>query len=100
MELLWLRRCLLAEAKDCEILNDITNLLHERGFSDIKPKYVGGLRVLLECPSPEVALKILVDGSAALSHWFTWTSPWSLDKELCHPGRLLWLSTAGVPLHA
>lgn len=26
--------------------------------------------------------------------------PLVLEKELHHPGRLLWLSIAGVPLHA
>lgn len=69
-ELLWLRRCLRAEVKDCETLNDITNMLSEGGFTNIKPKYVGGLCILLECPSPEAALKTLVDGSTTLLKWF------------------------------
>lgn len=51
----WLSRCLLAEAKDCDILSDIRNLLCDAGFSQVKPKYVGGLRVLLDCSSVEVA---------------------------------------------
>lgn len=39
-----LSRCLLAEVKDCDIINDICLLLRDADFSQVKPKYLGGLR--------------------------------------------------------
>lgn len=62
-ELSWLKRCLLAEAKNRDLLNDLSSLLEGVGFLNLKVKYVGGLRVLLECPSIEAAQKTLINGS-------------------------------------
>lgn len=98
-ELSWLKRCLLAEAKNIDVLNYLSSLLEGAGFLNLKVKYVGGLRVLLECPSIEAATKVVHDGYNSLSSWFSWVCPWSVEKEAERPGRLLWLSISGVPLH-
>lgn len=99
-ELQWLSRCLLAKAKNCDVLNDITNLLSDAGFLEVKPKYGCDMRIPLECNSMEVAQKVLVKGAQAFSNWFSWICPWSQEKESSRPGKLLWLSIVGVPLHA
>lgn len=88
-ELSWLDRCLLAEAKSHELLNELSFLLEGAGFSNTKIKYVGGFRVLLECTSRDAAQKVLHDGLPTLSDWFSWVCPWSIEKETQRPGRLL-----------
>lgn len=99
-DVLWLKGCLLAEAKNCDILNDIRSLLSDAGFAQVKPKYVGGLRLLLECSSVNDAQQLLEDKAQVLSQWFSWVCLWSKEKEACRPGRLVWLFIEGVPLHA
>lgn len=96
----WLSGCLLAEVKNCDILNDICNLLRDASFTQLKPKYVEGLRVLLECNSVEVAQQVMANSSQTLLQWFSWICPWFKDKEACRPDRLLWLNIEGVPLYA
>lgn len=54
---------------------------------------------MLECPFSEEAQKVLTEGALSFSSWFTWVCPWSMEKEIQRPGRLLWLSIVGVPLH-
>lgn len=99
-EQLWLKGCLLAGAKNSNLLNDLNHLLESAGFFNVKVKYAGGLRVLLECLSQAEALKVMDDGMHTLLTWFNWVCPWSIQKEMQRPGRLLWLSISGVPLHA
>lgn len=99
-ELHWLQRCLLAEVKNCDDLNDLSYLMERAGFLNIKVKYTGGLRVLLECTTTEEAQKALNEGLPTLMNWFNWVCPWSMEKELERPRRLIWLNISGVPLHA
>lgn len=99
VELLWLKRCLLAEAKTHVHLNDLSSLLEGAGFRNLKVKYVGGLRVLLECSSIEDTHTFVKEGLHSLYSWFSWVRPWSVELEEQRPGRLLWLSISGVPLH-
>lgn len=98
-ELSWLSCCLLGEVKSPDLLNDLGSLLMGAGFLNTMVKYVGGLRVLIECVSVEAAQKCLNDGLSTLLSWFSWVCPWSLEKEVERPGRLIWLSISGVPLH-
>lgn len=98
-ELTWLKRCLLAEVKNHDLINDLSYLFEDAGFLSMKVKYTGGLRVLLECSSIEAAQKVLNDGAHTFSSWFTLVCPWSMEKEVQGLGKLLWLSIAGVPLH-
>lgn len=95
----WLNSCLLAEVKNHDLLNDIGLILRDAGFLNVKAKYVGGLRVLLECSSSVEAQKVLREGASSLSNWFTWVCPWTIEKEMQRPGRLIWVSIVGVPLH-
>lgn len=99
-ELSWLSCCLLAEVKSPDLLNDLSSLFEGAGFLNMAVKYVGGLRVLLECKSEESARKCLNEGLSTLLSWFNWVCPWTVEKEAERPGRLIWLSISGVPLHS
>lgn len=98
-DLAWLRSCALGEVKNKEILNDLAIRLKEHDFLDCRIKYVGGLRVLLECANPVLLSKLLDNGKECLSKWFEWIAPWDEKLELNHPCHLVWLSIVGVLLH-
>lgn len=61
-ELLWLARCAIGTVKSADLLPDLPFLLKEAGFLDMKPKYVGGLRFLVECESIEALDRLLKEG--------------------------------------
>lgn len=96
----WLQNCATGDVKNVDLLNDLPILLKREGFLDCEAKYVGGFRFLIQSHSSEAINKILVEGKEKLSHWFTWISPWSINTERVRPGRLVWLSVEGIPLHA
>lgn len=99
-ETVWLQKCAVGEVKNTEILNDINHLLRERGFLSCAAKYLGGMRVLVECSSTNAMEAMLREGSNNLLEWFDWIQPWDRSKELSRPARLVWLNIEGVPLHA
>lgn len=98
-ELNWLEKCAIGEVKNAEVLNDINHLLREGGFLNCAAKYLGGMRILVECLSTETLEMMLIEGASSLSEWFEWIQPWDKSKELCRPPRLVWLNIEGVPLH-
>lgn len=59
-------------------------------------KYVGGLRVLLECTSMETLHKLTSGEATQIANWLTWIKPCEENR----PGRVIWLNFEGVPLHA
>lgn len=98
-ELNWLKKCAVGEVKNIEILNNINHLLSEGGFLNCATKYLGGLRVLVDCVSIEALGTLLTEGSNRLLEWFVWIQPWDKEKELSRPARMVWLNIEGVPLH-
>lgn len=76
----WLKRCGIAELR---------NYLQ-----------IGGLRVLIECASPEDLTKLLTGDISWYAGWFTHLSAWTLEQERVRPGRVVWLNLSSVPLHA
>lgn len=95
----WLNRCAISDLRNTDVLNDFNHSLVEEGFT-CWAKYVGGLRYLLECDSKEEMLHMLATGKEKLNRWFSWVCSWEVGKEHSHPGRLVWLSLEGLPLHA
>lgn len=63
-------------------------------------KYLGGLRILVECSSATSLKTLLTEGSDRLLEWCDWIQPWDSVKELNRPAKLVWLNIEGVPLHA
>lgn len=95
----WLDRCAVGELRNTDVLNDLNHSLKEEGFSCCA-KYVGGFRYLLECDSKVDLLQMLTEGKEKLDSWFSWLRPWEIAMEMSRPGRLVWISIEGIPLHA
>ncbi|KAL4569701.1 hypothetical protein LXL04_025343 [Taraxacum kok-saghyz] len=51
----WLKRCLVGEMKDLELLTKCMSMIHAYGLWDCEIRYLGGLNVLLEFNSEAVA---------------------------------------------
>lgn len=98
-EICWLRQCAVGEVKNSRILNDIFHLLRDEGFQ-CETKYVGGFRVLLQCESREIMLKMLTDEKDMLENWFQRICPWEKEIDLSNLGRLIWGTLEGIPLFA
>lgn len=95
-----LSTCAIAEVKHISLVPKLHDLILGAGFHQCNLQYLGGLRVLLECPSMDT-LDNLVSGKATLlSDWFAWIKPWNRKIEEDRPGRIVWLNFEGVPLHA
>lgn len=86
--------------RDTNLLSDLESFLRQAEFMECGPKYVREFRSILECPSHTLMLKLLDEGKDKLLQWFEWVAPWTTSVEATRPGRLLWLSVQGVPLHA
>nr|GFB08087.1 hypothetical protein [Tanacetum cinerariifolium] len=84
------------KVKDVHSLSNILILLNDEGFTDITPKYLGGLLVLLEFGKQE-SKKNFMDHSGVNS-WFHLIQDVPLD--FVSDERIAWVDIEGVPLQA
>lgn len=98
-EIDWLKRCAIEEVKSFSHIDQLPNFLIDAGFMNCSVRYLGGLRVLVECASVETLNKLTSGDINWLEDWFTNLSPWTLDQEQVRPRRVVWLNISGVPLH-
>lgn len=94
----WLQGCLIGEVKDLESLVHIVRIFVFEGLEDLPIKYLGGLRLLLDCGSNLIATKLLKQKSEWLLQWFDWIMIW--NGNISQPERLIWLTIEGVPIEA
>nr|GEX88101.1 RNA-directed DNA polymerase, eukaryota [Tanacetum cinerariifolium] len=89
-------KCAIGKVKDVHSLSNILIFLNDEGFTDITPKYLGGLWVLLEFGKQE-SKKNFMDHSAVNS-WFHLIQDVHLDfvSDEC----IAWVDIEGVPLQA
>lgn len=100
VEIQWLATCAIAEVKDILLVSKLEKLLQGAGFSHYSVKYLGALRVLVECTSVETVEKLVSAGVNQLKYWLSWTSKWDRKKEEVNTTRVAWLNIRGVSLHA
>lgn len=95
----WLKRCAIGEVKSFSQLGRLPSFLKNAGFLHCSIRYLGGLRLLIECNSTEDLNKLTKDDTNWYGDWLSHLSPWSIQQEQARPGRVVWLNIAGVPLH-
>lgn len=61
-------------------------------------KYLGGLRMMVECETNLKATKLLEQKSEWLLQWFDWITLW--NANLSQTERFIWLIIEGVPIKA
>ncbi|GJX89546.1 nucleotide-binding alpha-beta plait domain-containing protein [Tanacetum coccineum] len=92
------KKCLVAEAKCFETLQNIWNILKEEGICENKIRYIGRMSILIECDSENAALELLRNSSHGLHHWLVNIRKWEASN--LRTGRLVWVKLEGIPLHA
>ncbi|PWA40166.1 hypothetical protein CTI12_AA569390 [Artemisia annua] len=93
-----LNRCLIGNVKEIDTLSNIGHLLMAEGWYDFKIKYLGGLSILIECPSRKALDNILSNDSCWIHKWVSSLSPWREDMD--STSILTWLKVEGIPVHA
>nr|GEZ56591.1 hypothetical protein [Tanacetum cinerariifolium] len=89
-------KCAIRKVKDVHSLSNILILLNDEGFTDITPKYLGGLSVLLKFGKQE-SKKNFMDHSGVNS-WLHLIQDVPLD--FVSDERIAWVDIEGVPLQA
>ncbi|PWA42252.1 wall-associated receptor kinase [Artemisia annua] len=83
----------VAELKSINGATNTHNLILDEGFGDFSIKYLGGLFLLLQLPSHELATKILSNNT--LNSHFKSLIPWNNDFRISE--RLTWIAISGLP---
>ncbi|GJT47353.1 putative RNA-directed DNA polymerase [Tanacetum coccineum] len=63
-----------------------------QGWEDYKIRYLGGLSILVECPTMDAVNNILSNKDCWVYHWIDSLSQWNED--------FTWVSVEGIPVHA
>ncbi|GKD35517.1 nucleotide-binding alpha-beta plait domain-containing protein [Tanacetum coccineum] len=84
----WLNKCVIGEVKDIEILANLGSLFVAEGWDweEFELKYIGGLSIIIECPSSDAIKLILENQSCWIHHYVSNIKPWSENFE--SPGLL------------
>ncbi|GKB00934.1 RNA-directed DNA polymerase, eukaryota [Tanacetum coccineum] len=93
-----LNRCLIGTVKEIDTLSNIGHLLMAEGWYDFRIKCLGGLSILIECPSRKAVDNILSNESCWIHTWVSSLAPWREDMD--PTGRLTWLKVEDIPVHA
>ncbi|KAL4577011.1 hypothetical protein LXL04_013112 [Taraxacum kok-saghyz] len=91
----WLKRCLVGEMKDLELLSKCMSAFQAYGLGECDIKYLGGLYVLLVFNSPAVTDCFLRNQKVNWSVWFDWLKAWEVNFSI--QKRMVWLNITGVP---
>ncbi|KAL4590051.1 hypothetical protein LXL04_002969 [Taraxacum kok-saghyz] len=91
----WLSNCLVGEMKDIETLTKCMSFIHTYGLGDCDIRYLGGLNVLLEFNSKDIADCFLRNQKVNWSVWFAWLNEW--NDMYRQEYRMVWLRIMGVP---
>ncbi|GJW41704.1 RNA-directed DNA polymerase, eukaryota [Tanacetum coccineum] len=89
-------KCVMGKVKDANSISNIQTFLHDEGFVDVKPKYLGGLWVMLEFEKEESKLNLLSHTGA--NSWFQTLQ--EVAQDFVSEERIAWIDIEGVPLHA
>ncbi|GKE79347.1 reverse transcriptase domain, reverse transcriptase zinc-binding domain protein, partial [Tanacetum coccineum] len=87
---------LLGCYKDFRAIASTRSMCHNKGFSNVDFKYLGGLWVLFDFESSESRDKFL--NHKGILTWFYTLKPWYNDFVVDE--RLVWLEIEGVPIRA
>ncbi|GJU12205.1 RNA-directed DNA polymerase, eukaryota [Tanacetum coccineum] len=89
-------KCVMGKVKDANSISNIQTFLHDEGFVDVKPKYLGGLWVMLEFEKEESKSNLL--SHAGANSWFQTLQ--EVAQDIFSEERIAWIDIEGVPLHA
>ncbi|GJS41595.1 RNA-directed DNA polymerase, eukaryota [Tanacetum coccineum] len=89
-------KCVMGKVKDANSISNIQTFLHDEGFVDVKPKYLGGLWVMLEFEKEESKSNLLSHTGA--NSWFQTLQ--EVAQDFVSEERIAWIDIEGVPLHA
>ncbi|KAJ9549100.1 hypothetical protein OSB04_021643, partial [Centaurea solstitialis] len=90
-----LNNCWMGEVKNIDLLRNITYILKEDGMGSCKIHYLGGLSILCEWNSFELAKKSIKANKEMLNHWFSVVQLWK--EASFSPKRLTWIDIQGLP---
>ncbi|GJY49030.1 RNA-directed DNA polymerase, eukaryota [Tanacetum coccineum] len=88
--------CVMGKVKDVHSIANIQTILQDEGFVDVKPKYLGGLWVMLECEKEESVLNL--KSHIGVNSWFQ--NLQEVDQEFVSDERIAWVDIEGVPIRA
>ncbi|KAL4574523.1 hypothetical protein LXL04_021355 [Taraxacum kok-saghyz] len=91
----WLSNCLVGEMKDIEMLTKCMSMIQAYGLGDCDIRYLGGLNVLLEFNTKEVADCFLRNQKVNWSVWLLWLKAW--DDKYWQDYKLTSVRISGVP---
>nr|GEU49700.1 RNA-directed DNA polymerase, eukaryota [Tanacetum cinerariifolium] len=89
-------KCVMGKVKDVNSIPNIQIILHDEGFVDVKPKYLGGLWVMLECEKEESIVSLT--SHIGVHSWFQTTQ--EVDQDFVSEERIAWVDIEGVPIRA
>ncbi|GJS12658.1 RNA-directed DNA polymerase, eukaryota [Tanacetum coccineum] len=89
-------KCVMGKVKDVYSIPNIQTILQDEGFVDVKPKYLGGLWVMLECEKEESILSLT--SHIGVNSWFQTIQ--EVDQDFVSDERIAWVDIEGVPIRA
>ncbi|PWA97712.1 hypothetical protein CTI12_AA026760 [Artemisia annua] len=93
-----LKKCWVGKVRSIDTLRNIWSLFQEEGLVDCIIHYIGGLSILCEWKSEDIAKKSLEKNYRNIMQWMQELSMWK--EEAGSPGRLTWLDMEGIPILA
>ncbi|GKD05282.1 RNA-directed DNA polymerase, eukaryota, partial [Tanacetum coccineum] len=84
------------KVKTVNSIPNIQTILQDEGFVDVKPKYLGGLWVMLECEKEESILSLT--SHIGVNSWFQTIQ--EVDQDFVSDERIAWVDIEGVPIRA
>ncbi|GJW74500.1 putative RNA-directed DNA polymerase, eukaryota, reverse transcriptase zinc-binding domain protein [Tanacetum coccineum] len=85
-----------SRGKNFQDLQNAWDIMDSNGLVDCKIKYYGGLSLMLEWPSKEMAWACIEENLTWLNQWFDSLKPWD-DKEP-FTRKLTWVCIDGLPI--
>nr|GEV80857.1 RNA-directed DNA polymerase, eukaryota [Tanacetum cinerariifolium] len=89
-------KCVMGKVKDVNSIPTIQIILHDEGFVDVKPKYLGGLWVMLECEKEESIVSLT--SHIGVHSWFQTIQ--EVDQDFVSKERIAWVDIEGVSIRA
>nr|GEV33892.1 RNA-directed DNA polymerase, eukaryota, reverse transcriptase zinc-binding domain protein [Tanacetum cinerariifolium] len=90
-----LKRSNISVGSYVNVVNGGYTFLHDEGFMDVKPKYLGGLWVMLKFEKEESKANFLSHTGA--NSWFQIIQ--EMSQDFVSEDRIAWIDIEGVPLH-
>nr|GEX77022.1 RNA-directed DNA polymerase, eukaryota, nucleotide-binding alpha-beta plait domain protein [Tanacetum cinerariifolium] len=84
----------MGRVKDVHSISNIMSILHDEGFVDVKPKYLGGFWVLFEFEKEETKVNML--NHMGVNSWFQVIQ--DVPQDFVSDERIAWVDIEGVLL--